>query len=126
MNSYSPPRVGAARIATNPCICACNPRAIFAQFKRLSRHVWLSSVLLLITGTLNIIYGFGALDDSSTLATDLSDAGYQTAFLGKYLNGYGTSPAPDGTLHATTSAVTTIQRITVPPASLASEVHLAA
>jgi arylsulfatase A-like enzyme len=41
-------------------------------------------------------FGFSALDDSSTLATDLSAAGYQTAFLGKYLNGYGTMPVPDG------------------------------
>lgn len=34
-------------------------------------------------------YGFGAFDDSFTLATAMSDAGYQTGFLGKYLNGYG-------------------------------------
>ncbi|MEX0983446.1 MAG: sulfatase-like hydrolase/transferase [Actinomycetota bacterium] len=32
--------------------------------------------------------GFGAFDDSSTLATWLSDAGYRTGLIGKYLNGY--------------------------------------
>ncbi len=32
---------------------------------------------------------FGAFDDSRTLATSLNAAGYNTAFLGKYLNGYG-------------------------------------
>lgn len=35
-------------------------------------------------------YGFGAFDDSFTLATALRREGYQTGFLGKYLNGYGT------------------------------------
>jgi arylsulfatase A-like enzyme len=34
-------------------------------------------------------YGFGALDDRRTIATSLNDAGYNTLFLGKYLNGYG-------------------------------------
>lgn len=34
-------------------------------------------------------YGFRALDDSETVATALSRAGYQTGFVGKYLNGYG-------------------------------------
>ncbi|MBA3311632.1 MAG: sulfatase, partial [Nocardioidaceae bacterium] len=33
--------------------------------------------------------GFPAFDDSSTLATWLTDAGYLTGFVGKYLNGYG-------------------------------------
>jgi arylsulfatase A-like enzyme len=32
--------------------------------------------------------GFEAFDDSSTLATWLDDAGYETALYGKYLNGY--------------------------------------
>lgn len=35
-------------------------------------------------------YGFGAFDDSFTIATALKRSGYQTGFLGKYLNGYGT------------------------------------
>ena len=34
-------------------------------------------------------YGFAALDDSHTIATVLQDAGYRTALVGKYLNGYG-------------------------------------
>jgi N-acetylglucosamine-6-sulfatase len=33
--------------------------------------------------------GFRAFDDSSSLATWLEDAGYRTALVGKYLNGYG-------------------------------------
>lgn len=41
-------------------------------------------------------YGFAAFDDSRTVATLLTDAGYRTAFVGKYLNGYGTTPPPDG------------------------------
>lgn len=35
-------------------------------------------------------FGFGAFDDSHTLAGALRGAGYRTAFVGKYLNGYGT------------------------------------
>ena len=34
-------------------------------------------------------YGYGSFDDSRTLATSLSEAGYRTGFVGKYLNGYG-------------------------------------
>jgi arylsulfatase A-like enzyme len=34
-------------------------------------------------------YGYGAFDDSHTLATALRAAGYRTGFVGKYLNGYG-------------------------------------
>lgn len=34
-------------------------------------------------------YGFSAFDDSYTLATALQESGYRTAFVGKYLNGYG-------------------------------------
>ncbi|NUR07833.1 MAG: sulfatase [Nocardioidaceae bacterium] len=41
-------------------------------------------------------YGFQALDDSSTLPVWLNRAGYDTQFYGKYLNGYGAQPAPDG------------------------------
>ncbi|MEI2715392.1 MAG: sulfatase-like hydrolase/transferase [Nocardioides sp.] len=37
-------------------------------------------------------YGFGAFDDSTTLATQLQAAGYQTGLVGKYLNGYGVQP----------------------------------
>lgn len=34
-------------------------------------------------------YGFAAFDDSRTIGTSLSAAGYRTAYVGKYLNGYG-------------------------------------
>ncbi len=34
-------------------------------------------------------YGFGAFDDHLTVGTALNEAGYQTALVGKYLNGYG-------------------------------------
>lgn len=38
-------------------------------------------------------YGFGALDDSRGIAWNLSKAGYDTALIGKYLNGYGNQPS---------------------------------
>jgi arylsulfatase A-like enzyme len=34
-------------------------------------------------------YGYGRFDDSRTIATSLRAAGYQTGFVGKYLNRYG-------------------------------------
>ncbi|HET7350388.1 MAG TPA: sulfatase [Marmoricola sp.] len=37
-------------------------------------------------------YGFGAFKDRRTLATVLQRAGYTTALVGKYLNGYGNQP----------------------------------
>jgi arylsulfatase A-like enzyme len=39
-------------------------------------------------------FSISALDESSTIATDLAMAGYQTAFVGKYLNGYGMEWGP--------------------------------
>lgn len=41
-------------------------------------------------------YGFQVLRDTETLPVWLQREGYQTVFLGKYLNGYGVQPAPDG------------------------------
>ncbi len=38
--------------------------------------------------------GYEALDGSNTLATWLDEAGYQTAFVGKYLTGYGVESPP--------------------------------
>lgn len=46
-------------------------------------------------------WGFQSFDDGSTLAVWLSEAGYQTGFTGKYLNGYGYQDAPDGTASPT-------------------------
>lgn len=40
--------------------------------------------------------GLPALRDESTLATWLDDAGYETAFVGKYLNGYARTDPPPG------------------------------
>jgi len=39
-------------------------------------------------------WGFNSFDDQSTIATWLHDSGYATAYLGKYLNGYGDQPEP--------------------------------
>jgi arylsulfatase A-like enzyme len=43
-------------------------------------------------------YAFAAFDDRSTIATWLDDAGYRTALIGKYLNGYspGSKYVPPG------------------------------
>jgi arylsulfatase A-like enzyme len=41
-------------------------------------------------------WGFKVLRDDETLPVWLERAGYRTHFLGKYLNGYGAQPAPDG------------------------------
>ena len=38
-------------------------------------------------------YGFGVFDDHLTVGTVLNQAGYQTALVGKYLNGYGQQPS---------------------------------
>ena len=38
-------------------------------------------------------YGFGAFDDHLTVGTALNQAGYETALVGKYLNGYGKQPS---------------------------------
>jgi arylsulfatase A-like enzyme len=40
--------------------------------------------------------GFGAFDDASTIATWLDAAGYETALVGKYLNGYAAPYVPPG------------------------------
>ena len=42
-------------------------------------------------------FGFRVFDDSETLPVWLTeDGGYDTTFVGKYLNGYGRMPMPDG------------------------------
>ena len=40
-------------------------------------------------------WGFHSFDDQETVATALQRSGYDTLFLGKYLNGYGSQPPPD-------------------------------
>ena len=71
----------------SPYPLCCPARASLLSGKYTHNHgVW----------TNGAAYGFRAFHDRSTVATDLTAAGYQTAFLGKYLNGYGTEPPPDG------------------------------
>ncbi|QWC85295.1 sulfatase [Nocardioidaceae bacterium] len=41
-------------------------------------------------------YGTFALDDDATIATSLQEAGYRTNFIGKYLNGYGSTQEEGG------------------------------
>lgn len=41
-------------------------------------------------------FGFRVFRDKATLPVWLHDVGYNTVFLGKYLNGYGLQPLPDG------------------------------
>jgi len=43
--------------------------------------------------------GYDDFDDSSTVATWLHDVGYQTALIGKYMNGFNASPVPPGWDH---------------------------
>ncbi len=71
----------------SPYPLCCPARASFLTGQYTHNHgVW----------TNRKAYGFHALDDTSTVATDLAAAGYRTAFLGKYLNGYGPEPPHDG------------------------------
>ncbi len=71
--------------APNP-LC-CPSRASFLTGRYSHNHRVLSHV---------DPYGFGAFDDSTTLATELQRAGYRTALVGKYLNGYGRQDTPAG------------------------------
>ena len=43
--------------------------------------------------TVSSPYAFGSLDDHRTVATSLQSSGYNTAMVGKYLNGYGRMPS---------------------------------
>ncbi|RLV47583.1 hypothetical protein D9V37_15560 [Nocardioides mangrovicus] len=47
-------------------------------------------------------WGFQAFDDTTTIATVLQKAGYNTALVGKYLNGYGSEHRHDSTLSSRT------------------------
>lgn len=74
--------------AFSPFPLCCPARASFLTGQYTHNHgVWDNSS----------DYGITALDDRSTVATDLAAAGYRTAFVGKYLNGYGVERAPGHT-----------------------------
>ena len=64
----------------SPLPLCCPARASFLLGKYAHNHRVLSH---------ESPYGFSSLDDSRTVATAMQEAGYQTALVGKYLNGYG-------------------------------------
>lgn len=66
-----------------PYPLCCPSRASFLTGKYAHNHDVLSHVEP---------FGFNSFDDSETLATRLQSGGYQTALVGKYLNGYGEQP----------------------------------
>jgi N-acetylglucosamine-6-sulfatase len=76
-----------------PYPLCCPSRASFLTGQYAHNHHVLSNVAP---------YGFHSFDDSSTVATDLSAAGYRTGLVGKYLNGYGRD-APPGSASGTDS-----------------------
>ena len=61
-----------------PLCCPARASFLTGQYSH-NHHVWSHAPP----------YGFQALHDASTLPVWLNDAGYDTSFLGKYLNGYG-------------------------------------
>ncbi len=71
----------------SPQPLCCPARASFAtgEYSH-NHHVWSNADP----------WGFHALDDSHTIATWLHSAGYNTVFMGKYLNGYGIQKTHDG------------------------------
>ncbi|MDQ3616532.1 MAG: sulfatase [Actinomycetota bacterium] len=72
----------------SPHPMCCPARASFVTGKYTHNHgVWSNR---------GAYGGFHRLDDSDTMPVALSAVGYDTVFLGKYLNGYGLSPLPDG------------------------------
>lgn len=66
-----------------PYPLCCPSRASFLSGKYAHNHHVLSH---------SNPWGFKSFNDSTTIATVLQGAGYQTALLGKYLNGYGAQP----------------------------------
>lgn len=74
-NSFSP----------HPLCCPARASFLSGQYTH-NHHVWSNRGQ----------YGFQAFDDSTSVAIGLAAAGYNTLFVGKYLNGYGRQPTPDG------------------------------
>jgi arylsulfatase A-like enzyme len=68
-----------------PLCCPARASFVTGQYSH-NHHVW-SHVSP---------YGFQALHDTSTLPVWLHQVGYDTTFLGKYLNGYGIQPLRNG------------------------------
>lgn len=67
-----------------PYPLCCPSRASFLTGRYAHNHGVLSHVSP---------FGFGSFRDNRTLATQLQRAGYHTALVGKYLNGYGPQPS---------------------------------
>jgi arylsulfatase A-like enzyme len=68
-----------------PLCCPARASFITGEYSH-NHHVWSQAPP----------WGFQALHDASTLPVWLQRAGYDTAFAGKYLNGYGVEHAPTG------------------------------
>ncbi|QWC83909.1 sulfatase-like hydrolase/transferase [Nocardioidaceae bacterium] len=68
----------------SPFPWCCPARASFISGQLAQNHGVLTS---------NGDFGFGVFDDSRTIATALREAGYNNAFVGRYLNGYGKQPS---------------------------------
>src|SRR3954454_3629919 len=68
-----------------PLCCPARASFITGEYSH-NHHVWSQAPP----------WGFQALHDASTLPVWLQDAGYDSLFLGKYLNGYGVQRVRDG------------------------------
>jgi arylsulfatase A-like enzyme len=74
-NTYSP----------QPLCCPARASFLTGEYSH-NHHVWSHAPP----------FGFQAMHDESTLPVWLNQAGYDTSFLGKYLNGYGVQKLRDG------------------------------
>ena len=72
---------------SNPLCCPSRASILTGQYSH-SNGVY--------TNQARVHGGFAAFDDRSTVATWLDDAGYRTAMIGKYLNGYEGTYVPPG------------------------------
>ncbi len=63
--------------------------------------------------------GYGALDHTNTLPVWLQNGGYRTAHIGKYLNGYGSTPTADSTKNGeyVPPDFKTLRSVTPPPSA---------